>query len=194
VTCLSLPGLSVKFFRLFLSFLHTSKFSLTFVDLPSFLGIACDVRSGSLLDVFANYVDSVSNRQTVLSLLRELSFALHHFPRFAKFRAALIEAQTRDTDFSFLTLDQLKLLVSLGRFTALYFRDDIISRYLSGASALAEAFSEFTLPIPEVLDDTIERSAYSAVFIYSPSTKVSCIRLICPRPATQERLQSSSLR
>jgi hypothetical protein len=80
----------------------------------------------------------------------------------------LIEALQAETDFSFLTNDQFRLLISRARFTTAYAREEIISKYIAANAAPADTFSEFSHPAPGVLDDTIERAAYSAVFICSP--------------------------
>jgi hypothetical protein len=89
-------------------------------------------------------------------------------PRFLKVAAALIEALVNETDFGFLDPDAFKLLISRARFTSKYARDEIVSKYIAGRSGAPEAVAELSSPTPGVIEDTIERSAYSAVFICSP--------------------------
>jgi hypothetical protein len=168
VASLSLPSVSLEAFRLFAAFLQTSRIPLSLPALPPVLRLACDLDCAPLLAVCAEFVDEVSSRRTVLPLLRDLAFALHRLPLFLKFAAALIEALDSETDFAFLAPEQFKLLVSRARFTAPYVRDEVICRYLAGTGAAESAFAEFARPLPGVLEDTIERAAYSAVFICAP--------------------------
>jgi hypothetical protein len=168
VTSLSLPGVSLDAFQLFLTLLHTSRIPLSLPVLPSVLRVACDLECASLFSVCADFVDEVSSRRTVLALLRDLAFAVHRLPGFLKFAAALIEALNAETDFAFLSADQFKLLISRARFTTPYARDEVIRKYLAGTGTEEAAFAEFERPMPGVLEDTIERAAYSAVFICAP--------------------------
>jgi hypothetical protein len=136
--------------------------------LPGLLRISYDLEVKPLFDLCAEFVDQSSSARTVVPLLRQISFALDRLPNFLRFTASLIEAITSETDFSFPSATQFKLMVGHARFTSTYVRDDIIRKYISATTTDADKFAEFAENRPGELDDTIPRAAYSAVFICSP--------------------------
>jgi hypothetical protein len=167
-TTVDLPSFQPDAFRLFLDFLYSGKLGLSPAALPGLLRVAYDLEIKPLFDLCGEFVDQSSSARTVLPLLRQLSFALDRLPNFLRFVAALIEALTADTDFSFLSPAQFKLLIAHSRFTTAYVRDDIIRKYITATAADSEAFADFAENRPGELEDTIARTAYSAVFICSP--------------------------
>ena len=169
VTTVELEGLNVESFKLFLDYMYSGKLQLSQGTLPGLLRIAYDLEIKSLFDVCSEFVDQISSARTVLHLLQQVAFALPKLPNFLKFCAALIEAVQNDTAFEFLTVDQFKLLLTRCRFTSNYVRDDIIRKYLSATGADPEKFAEFAESMAGAMEDTsIQRTAYSAVFICSP--------------------------
>ena len=168
VVTVELVGLSMDSFKLFLDFLYSGKLQLSQVTLPGLLKVAYDLNIKTLFDVCSEFVDQISSVRTVLHLLQQVAFALPKLSNFLKFCAALIEAVQNDTAFEFLTIDQFKLLLTRCRFTSNYVRDDIIRKYLSATGADPEKFAEFAEDMAGAVDDTIQRTAYSAVFICSP--------------------------
>jgi hypothetical protein len=168
VVMLDLPDLPAQSFHHFLDFLYSGRLSLSNASLPGLLRVASELEIKSLFDLCSEFVDQISSARTVLPLLRQLSFALHRLPNFSKFAAALIEAVQHDTNFEFLTANEFKLLISHARFTSTYVRDDLIRKYITATAADPERFAEFADGRPGELEDTVQRTAYSAVFICSP--------------------------
>ena len=168
VATIDLPDLNADAFRVFLSFLHNRKLSISMKMLPDLIRIASDLDVKTLFDVCSEFVDSASSTRTVLHLLQTLSFALPKLPNLVKFAASLIEVLANDTDFAFLSPECFKILIARARFTSNYVRDDLIKKYLAATNEDPEKFAEFADSLAGAIDDTIQRTAFSAVFICSP--------------------------
>lgn len=167
-TRLELPNITRKGFRSFLDFVYTSCLSLSIENLPEILRIGYDYEIKTLFDACCEFADTSSSARTILHLLETLSFALTKLPNLIKFAASLVEVLSNDTDFSFLSTDAFKLLLSRARFTSNYARDDIIKKYLESTGEDPSKFSDFAESLAGAVDDTIQRTAFSAVFICSP--------------------------
>lgn len=167
-TRIELPNITREGFEIFLNFLCTSCLSLTIETLPAVLRIGYEYEIKTLFDACCEYTDTSTSTRTVLHLLETLSFALHKLPNLIKFAASLLEVLSNETDFSFLSPETFKLLISRVRFTSNYARDDIIKKYLESTGEDPKKFSDFTESLAGAVDDTIQRTAFSAVFICSP--------------------------
>jgi hypothetical protein len=148
-------------FGLFLSFLYTGAISLSAENLPELLRIACFLEVAPLLSVLSEFVDRCSSARTAVPLLRSVGFALDRLPNFLRFVAGLIEALTVDTDFGFLSGSAFKLLIRHARFTSADVKDEVIRKYIAATETAPEN------GLGEV-EDTIGRTAYSAVFVCKP--------------------------
>lgn len=168
VTAVEFSGLDADSFRIFYNFLYSGKLFLSQATLPGLLKIAYELDIKSLFNTCSEFIDQISSARTVIRLLQQVAFALDKLPNFVKFCAALIEALQNDTDFAFLTVDEFKILISRCRFTSTYVRDDIIRKYLAATGADPEKFAEFAQAMAGAMDDNIQRTAYSAVFMCSP--------------------------
>jgi hypothetical protein len=174
VTTVDLPEFDLDSFRLFLGLIYNRKLQISRQGLPGLLKIAFDLNVKSLFTVCSEFVDQISSARTVLSLLRELSFGLTKLPNFIQFAAALIEAISNDTDFAFLPPTEFRALVTRARFTSNYVRDDLIHKYLEATQTDPAQFADFAEGPLGLADDSIQRTAYSAVFICSPPDAGLC--------------------
>jgi hypothetical protein len=168
ITTLDLSDFAVDSFRLFLGLVYNRNLKLSQESLPGLLKIAYDLSIKALFDICSEFIDQISSVRTVLKLLSTIGFAMNRLPNFLQFAAALIEAVSSDTDFAFLPPNEFRLLISHARFTSNYVRDDLIRKYLEATHSDPARFAEFAESSIGAVDDQIQRTAYSAVFICSP--------------------------
>jgi hypothetical protein len=174
VTSLDLSQFDLDSIRLFLGLLYTRKLQLSRQALPGLLKIALDLNVKSLFNVCSEFLDQISSARTVIGLMKDLGFGFSKLPNFIQFAAALIEAISNDTDFAFLPPSEFRALISHARFTSNYVRDDIVQKYLQATQADPAQFADFAEGPLGLADDSIQRTAYSAVFICSPPDPGLC--------------------
>lgn len=167
-TTLDLPDFDAGSFKMFIEFVYSGTLFLSIKTVPGVIRIAHDLDIKTLFDICSQFVDQVTSARTILHLLQHLTFALKKLPNVLKFAAALIEKLSNDTDFSYMPSEEFKMLVARARFTSSYARDDIIRKYMAATNTDSCQFDDFTDPLAGGECDTIQRTAYSAIFICSP--------------------------
>ncbi|KAH0793393.1 BTB/POZ domain containing protein [Histomonas meleagridis] len=167
ITTADLSQYSIESFRTFLVFLYTGNISLNYQNLQGIVKIACDFDINSLITTCSEFIDQICTTRSCLQLLTEIKFALSKFPNFLKYAATLIEKLSTETDFSFMTPKEFKLLISYSRFSNNYTRDDIIKRYLTATNLTSVNIDDYTT-LQSDSDDSLQRTSYSAVAICSP--------------------------
>ncbi|OHT04023.1 BTB/POZ domain containing protein [Tritrichomonas foetus] len=154
--------------KAFVNFSLTGRVDLSLGRVAGLLRVGRAFKIESLVSACAEFVESSLSARTVLHLLRELSFGLDSLPSLAEFAASLVEVLSNETDFSFLPPHSLNQILARARFTSDYARDDIVRRFLEATGADPSSFAEFSSSLAGAVDDTIERTAFSAVFMCSP--------------------------
>lgn len=168
VTRVELKDISKDSFSQFLLFTYTNKINVSAETAQGLLRIAYNLEAPTLLDVLAKFLDEVTKPAIVLTLLKEVHFALSKLPRFLKMAATSIEDIHPKTDFSFMDKEDFRILIKKSRFPNQYIRDDIIERYCKATGIDIEEFAEFKAFDPSLPDESVGKMTFSAVCLTSP--------------------------
>ena len=154
--------------QLFLEFLYTKKILLNLENLPGIIRLAYDFNITTLFNTINDFLHSVANPQTAITLLKGVSFALNKLPRFMKFCASLCEKASAETDFSFMAPQDFKMIIRKARFSSRYSRDAIIDKYCRARGVDPKLFDEFKRFDPALPDTISKKVTYSAIALAAP--------------------------